>query len=76
MPQTEPHTGLLRYFLGTGADIDVIHNTPNGTNINDKCGSQHTQDLRKRVVENGAAIGLAFDGDGDRLMQLMKRARK
>nr|MBP8645839.1 phosphoglucosamine mutase [Syntrophobacteraceae bacterium] len=36
-------------FTELGAQVDVIHNTPNGININDKCGSQHTQDLRKRV---------------------------
>lgn len=55
-------------FTELGARIEVIHNSPNGININDNCGSQHTQDLRKRVVEKGAAIGLAFDGDGDRLI--------
>lgn len=55
-------------FTELGANVDVIHNTPNGININDNCGSQHTQDLCKRVVEKGAAIGLAFDGDGDRLI--------
>jgi phosphoglucosamine mutase len=51
-----------------GANLEVIHNNPNGLNINENCGSQHTQDLEKRVVEAGAAIGLAFDGDGDRLI--------
>ncbi len=55
-------------FTELGARVEVIHNSPNGININDNCGSQHTQDLRKRVVEKGAAIGLAFDGDGDRLI--------
>jgi len=55
-------------FVELGADVEVIHNTPNGLNINDKCGSQHIDDLRKRVVEKGASIGLAFDGDGDRLI--------
>lgn len=55
-------------FVELGADVEVIHNAPNGLNINDKCGSQHTRDLRKRVVESGAAMGLAFDGDGDRLI--------
>ena len=55
-------------FFELGADFDVIHNQPNGLNINDNCGSQYTEDLEKRVVENGAAIGLAFDGDGDRLI--------
>jgi phosphoglucosamine mutase len=63
-------------FWELGADIDVIHNTPNGTNINDKCGSQHTQDLRKKVVENGAAIGLAFDGDGDRLIAVDEKGQE
>ena len=55
-------------FTELGADVTVIHNEPNGLNINEKCGSQHTEDLRKAVVEQGAAIGLAFDGDGDRLI--------
>jgi len=55
-------------FTELGADVEVINKTPNGTNINNKCGSQHTELLRKKVVETGAAIGLAFDGDGDRLI--------
>lgn len=55
-------------FIELGADVEVIHNKPNGLNINDRCGSQHTDDLKKRVLERGAAIGLAFDGDGDRLI--------
>lgn len=63
-------------FFELGADVEVIHNSPNGLNINDKCGSQHTQDLRKRVVETGAAIGLAFDGDGDRLIAVDEKGRE
>lgn len=55
-------------FTELGARVEVIHNTPNGININEQCGSQHTQDLSRRVIEKGAAIGLAFDGDGDRLI--------
>lgn len=55
-------------FTELGADVTVIHNEPNGLNINDGCGSQHTDDLRRAVVDRGAAIGLAFDGDGDRLI--------
>jgi len=55
-------------FFELGADVEVINNKPDGLNINDNCGSQHTQDLQKRVVETGASIGLAFDGDGDRLI--------
>ncbi len=63
-------------FIELGADVDVIHNTPNGVNINDKCGSQHTQDLKKRVVESGAAVGLAFDGDGDRLIAVDEKGNE
>ena len=55
-------------FTELGADLTVIYDEPNGLNINDNCGSQHTDGLKKRVLETGAAIGLAFDGDGDRLI--------
>ncbi|MBN1906123.1 MAG: phosphoglucosamine mutase [Deltaproteobacteria bacterium] len=63
-------------FWELGADVDVIHNSPNGVNINDNCGSQHTADLRKKVLENGAAIGLAFDGDGDRLIAVDEKGNE
>ncbi len=63
-------------FIELGADVEVIHNTPNGVNINERCGSQHTQDLRKRVVESGAAVGLAFDGDGDRLIAVDEKGNE
>ena len=62
-------------FTELGASLEVIHNNPNGLNINENCGSQHTQDLEKRVVETGAAIGLAFDGDGDRLIAVDEKGR-
>ncbi|RPH86446.1 MAG: phosphoglucosamine mutase, partial [Deltaproteobacteria bacterium] len=63
-------------FIELGADVEVIHNTPDGVNINDKCGSQHTEYLRKKVVESGAAIGLAFDGDGDRLIAVDEKGNE
>ncbi len=63
-------------FWELGANVETIHNTPNGLNINDNCGSQHTSDLRKRVLETGAAIGLAFDGDGDRLIAVDEKGRE
>ena len=63
-------------FTELGVDVEVIHNNPNGLNINENCGSQHTQDLEKRVVDSGAAIGLAFDGDGDRLLAVDEKGRK
>ena len=55
-------------FSELGADVTTIHASPDGTNINDSCGSQHTQDLSTKVKGLSADIGLAFDGDGDRLI--------
>ncbi len=55
-------------FWELGADITTIHADPNGLNINDKCGSQHTTDLSEAVLREKAAIGMAFDGDGDRII--------
>jgi len=63
-------------FAELGADVEVIHNTPDGLNINDNCGSQYTEDLERRVKEKGAAVGLAFDGDGDRLIAVDEKGRK
>jgi len=63
-------------FTELGADVEIIHHNPDGININDQCGSQHTQDLERRVTEIGAAVGLAFDGDGDRLIAVDERGRK
>lgn len=51
-----------------GADVIAIGVAPNGLNINDECGSTDTALLRRTVVESGAHIGLALDGDADRLI--------
>lgn len=51
-----------------GVDLTVIHNEPNGININAGCGSTHMEDIQKLTLETGADIGLAFDGDADRLL--------
>jgi phosphoglucosamine mutase len=51
-----------------GADVVVIHADPNGTNINEACGSTHPDDLQKAVVDRRADAGLAFDGDADRVL--------
>ncbi|MBR1478271.1 MAG: phosphoglucosamine mutase [Lachnospiraceae bacterium] len=51
-----------------GAEVVAIHNNPDGTNINANCGSTHMQELQARVVAEKAAVGLAFDGDADRLL--------
>jgi phosphoglucosamine mutase len=55
-------------FTALGADVTVIHATPDGRNINDHCGATHTESLRAAVVAERAALGLAFDGDGDRVI--------
>jgi len=55
-------------FRRLGAEIVPYYNTPDGTNINDNCGSTHPATLSKLVRELGADIGLAFDGDADRLI--------
>lgn len=49
-------------------DVQFIHCQPNGININDQCGSQHTSDLIDQVLRSKADAGLAFDGDADRLI--------
>jgi phosphoglucosamine mutase len=55
-------------FAELGAEVIAIHDKPDGTNINLNCGSQHTEDLRYKVLETKADVGLAFDGDGDRVI--------
>lgn len=53
-------------FDALRAKTYVIHNEPNGVNINSGCGSTHIEELQKYVVENGLDIGFAYDGDADR----------
>ncbi|MBQ9989280.1 MAG: phosphoglucosamine mutase [Clostridia bacterium] len=55
-------------FRSLGAKVTAIHCDPNGTNINDACGSTKPDDLCKAVVREGADLGLAFDGDADRMI--------
>jgi len=55
-------------FKGLGPEMEVLFAEPDGKNINLNCGSQHTETLRKKVVDTGADAGLAFDGDADRLI--------
>ena len=51
-----------------GAEVVAIHNNPDGTNINANCGSTHMEELQARVVYEKAQVGLAFDGDADRML--------
>lgn len=55
-------------FYELGAEVCVINNEPDGININKNCGSTHIEQLRKFVIESGADVGLAFDGDADRVL--------
>ncbi len=57
-------------FYELGAEVVAINTDPNGFNINDNCGSQHTEALQELVRKNGADLGLAFDGDGDRMIAI------
>lgn len=56
------------YFKALGAQVTVIGNEPDGTNINKNCGSTHLQALQQKVVEEQADFGIAFDGDADRCL--------
>ena len=58
-----------------GGNIVAIHNNPDGTNINSNCGSTHMEELQARVVYEKARIGLAFDGDADRLLAVDENGR-
>ena len=58
----------VRAFRELGADVYVINDNPDGTNINEKCGSTHPEELMEYVVKKGCDIGFAFDGDADRCL--------
>ena len=58
-----------------GGNVIPIHNNPDGTNINANCGSTHMEELQGRVLYENADIGLAFDGDADRLLAVDENGR-
>jgi len=59
-----------KVFRSLGADVVVIHDSPDGRNINDHCGATHTDSLAAAVIAESAQMGLAFDGDGDRVIAI------
>lgn len=63
-------------FRLTGAEGTVISNQPDGYNINRDCGSQHVDNLIEKVKETGADIGIACDGDGDRIIVCDEKGRR
>ena len=58
-----------------GADLIVLHDAPDGSNINKDCGSTHLESLQREVVKSGAKVGLAFDGDADRLLAVDEKGQ-
>ncbi len=59
-----------------GAKVIAIHNEPNGLNINEGCGSTHPESLQKAVVAHKADLGIAFDGDADRVILVDKNGKQ
>lgn len=57
-------------FSKLGADLSLLGTNPNGLNINRKCGSTHLDILQKKVLSEKADLGIAFDGDGDRVLMV------
>lgn len=64
-----------KVFAELGAELTVIGNEPDGLNINDGCGSTHLEWLQKNVSLQGADLGIAFDGDGDRVLMVDREGR-
>jgi phosphoglucosamine mutase len=62
-----------RVLRAAGARVHVLHAAPDGRNINDNCGSTYPEQLCQAVIERGAALGLALDGDGDRVLAVDER---
>ena len=62
-------------FHVAGASVEVINASPNGRNINEQCGATSPQALAQHVIATRADLGIAFDGDGDRLMAVTATGR-
>ncbi|AIY84674.1 phosphoglucosamine mutase [Clostridium baratii] len=62
------HKAAVEAFRDLGAEVYVINDNPDGTNINENCGSTHPEELMEYVVKKGCQMGFAFDGDADRCL--------
>lgn len=62
------YEAAVQAFRDLGADVFVINDNPDGTNINEGCGSTHPEELMDYVVKKGCDLGFAFDGDADRCL--------
>lgn len=65
-----------RVLSDLGAQVSLLGCSPDGLNINEGCGSLHPETMMRRVVEEGADVGVAFDGDADRVILADERGRK
>ena len=63
-------------FKELGAEVIAMNITPNGENINHECGSTHPEGLKKAVIEHKADLGLAYDGDADRLIAVDEKGHE
>jgi len=61
-------------FEELGANVIIINNHPNGLNINDECGALHPEEMKKFVIQYDADIGIALDGDADRVIMVDENA--
>jgi phosphoglucosamine mutase len=68
--QVGPHS-----FSELGAEVIAISDSPNGVNINERCGSVHPEEMRATVIRERADVGIAFDGDGDRIVMSDENGR-
>ena len=62
------YEAAVKTFRSLGAEVYVINDNPDGTNINEKCGSTHPEELMDYVVNKNCDLGFAFDGDADRCL--------
>ncbi len=69
------HYTAVKTLKDLGADLVAIHTNPDGTNINANCGSTHMSELKARVVSEKADVGIAFDGDADRMLAVDEKGR-
>jgi phosphoglucosamine mutase len=65
-----------RAFAALGAEVHAIGSSPDGANINRECGATDLAALRRTVLENGLDLGIAFDGDGDRVLAVDERGEE
>ncbi len=64
------YKSAVKVIVELGAEAYVVHNHPNGTNINRNCGSTHTKDFQEYVKNINVDVGLTFDGDADRVLAI------